>query len=462
MNCELDIELKKSNSYDSYNSFVEAVTNYAKQQRFQIRLGKIETNSNGDIRKRTILCSREGSPQIILTEVQEKIKLLCYAGCNIPTIHAILKEEFNGVVTWVYNDLYNFVYQQEEVAEKYYLDASESMNNLIKGYMDATTSLSMFLKAFESALDQRKEDLEFLKYRESAISVQLVTKSPVEKQAMQLLTQYTLKKTQIQLLEIISQLNLEEINSELFLLRWRKDPNEYTIAKTYRTFYSVTNIESNQAKNDLLEDDYTEYKYFLNRAYKTFYNSFNKLVQKELTVNTSEQASLSNEIINPISVKQKGRVSQKRIKRELENNNKSKKHKKSKVEDYNQPSIDNQIFEEENQTSSESNKEDLLKVINREVNSYYYNLAVEVCKEVGIRKANTPMPGYYGLRKLNIICDTLIKLFFYSNILISDITCSKNPMYYLQEVLVSETALRLIAQDREGILLEDARKIMED
>lgn len=480
---ESNIELKEGNSYDTHDSFVEAVTNYAKQQGFQIRLGKIEKNSNGDVRKRTIFCSREGSPikslnknirnrpsqrcnckfmirasldsitglwyiisahlehnhpmillnhqhfmineRLIPTEVQEKIKLLRRAGCNIPTIRAILKEEFNGIVTWVYNDLYNYVYQQEGVAERHRLDASnfvrelenikaenkdflfeikvdlttnefqhaiwmfpeqrlnycrfydvvifdntyktnrfgmpfgiftgvnnygqsvcfagtimhdetiesfnwvfsnflkmvnnhapkvlltdedqammrainqsfqpygtkhalclwhllknvmknlngalesswakfikdfykcldeydeedfmkkwtclktnypsatkylikmdknlqywapchnrkifmadmtttqrgESMNNLMKGYMDATTSLSTFLKAFESALDQRKEDLEFMKYREFATNVQLVTKNLVEKQAMQFLTQYALKKTQTQLLE---------------------------------------------------------------------------------------------------------------------------------------------------------------------------------------------------------------------------------------------------------------------
>src|ERR1044071_945449 len=32
----------------------------------------------------------------------------------------------------------------------------ESMNSLMKGYMDATVSLTKFLKAFESALEQRK------------------------------------------------------------------------------------------------------------------------------------------------------------------------------------------------------------------------------------------------------------------------------------------------------------------
>ena len=38
----------------------------------------------------------------------------------------------------------------------------------------------------------------------------------------------------------------------------------------------------------------------------------------------------------------------------------------------------------------------------------------------------------------------------------------KNPVDFLQEVLVPETALRLISQDKGGITLEEARKIMED
>ncbi|RIB30277.1 hypothetical protein C2G38_1948909, partial [Gigaspora rosea] len=111
-------------------------------------------------------------------------------------------------------------------------------------------------------------------------------------------------------------------------------------------------------------------------------------------------------------------------------------------------------------------KEELLKIINKEIDSYYYNLAIEVCEEVGARKASTPMvlmgrfeslrPGYYGSIGLNIICDTLIKLFIYPNILTFNITYPKKPMDYLQEVLVPEAALRLISQDREEISLENA------
>ena len=50
------------------------------------------------------------------------------AGCDIPTIRSILKEEFSDIITWIYNDLYNFVYQQEGTIEKWKLDA----NNFVK------------------------------------------------------------------------------------------------------------------------------------------------------------------------------------------------------------------------------------------------------------------------------------------------------------------------------------------
>ncbi|RHZ78214.1 hypothetical protein Glove_166g153 [Diversispora epigaea] len=79
--------------------------------------------------------------------------------------------------------------------------------------------------------------------------------------------------------------------------------------------------------------------------------------------------------------------------------------------------------------------------------SYYRDFAIEICNQVGQRKANTPMmimgrfeslkPGYYGTRGMNIITEIL-------------------------KILVPETALRLISQDMGGITLEEAKKIMED
>ena len=38
---------------------------------------------------------------------------------NILTIKAILKEEFSDIIIWIYNDLYNFIYQKEGTNQKF-------------------------------------------------------------------------------------------------------------------------------------------------------------------------------------------------------------------------------------------------------------------------------------------------------------------------------------------------------
>ena len=36
-------------------------------------------------------------------------------------------------------------------------------------------------------------------------------------------------------------------------------------------------------------------------------------------------------------------------------------------------------------------KDELLNIINKKINSYYWDFSMEVCKEIGSRKARTPM-----------------------------------------------------------------------
>ncbi|CAB4419324.1 unnamed protein product [Rhizophagus irregularis] len=67
--------------------------------------------------------------------------------------------------------------------------------------MDASTSMSRFLNAFESALDSRRQDVEFIKYKETTLNIIYKTISPFEKQAASILTIYALKKFQEQLLQ---------------------------------------------------------------------------------------------------------------------------------------------------------------------------------------------------------------------------------------------------------------------
>ncbi|RIB29427.1 hypothetical protein C2G38_2155523 [Gigaspora rosea] len=141
----------------------------------------------------------------------QRIELLHQAGIDVPTIRAILKEEFGNHVTWIYNDIYDFIYYLEGSLKKKELDTKEftkileqfkydndkmhletlyppaaaylsciektkeklaacfncdtfmadmtttqyeeSMNNMMKGYLDANTSLNAFISAFQSALE---------------------------------------------------------------------------------------------------------------------------------------------------------------------------------------------------------------------------------------------------------------------------------------------------------------------
>lgn len=71
-------------------------------------------------------------------------------------------------------------------------------------------------------------------------------------------------------------------------------------------------------------------------------------------------------------------------------------------------------------------------------------------------------PGYYGSKGAYIISDSLVTHFLQTNILTFDLTKPQEPFEYLNQVLIPETAIMLISQDRGGISYEDARKIMED
>ena len=63
---------------------------------------------------------------------------------------------------------------------------------------------------------------------------------------------------------------------------------------------------------------------------------------------------------------------------------------------------------------------------------------------------------------MSIITEILNSLFLYTHILTNEISYLKSPVDYILEIMVPETALRLISQDMGGITLEDAKKIMED
>ncbi|GET53520.1 protein FAR1-RELATED SEQUENCE 5-like [Rhizophagus irregularis DAOM 181602=DAOM 197198] len=65
--------------------------------------------------------------QSISNDVKQQIALLRHASVDVLTIYAILKKKFDDCVTWVYNDIYNFIYQLEGTgSEKKEFDAEES------------------------------------------------------------------------------------------------------------------------------------------------------------------------------------------------------------------------------------------------------------------------------------------------------------------------------------------------
>ncbi|CAG8609227.1 2600_t:CDS:2, partial [Funneliformis caledonium] len=126
---------------------------------------------------------------------------------NYPSTIKYLRKMDKNLTRWT--PCYN---KQIFMADMSTTQRGESMNSLMKGYMDATTSLMNFLKAFESALEQRKEDADLAKFCGDNKVISLLTASPYEKQALELLTKYALMKTQEQLSQCMSYKS-EKINS---------------------------------------------------------------------------------------------------------------------------------------------------------------------------------------------------------------------------------------------------------
>ncbi|PKY55860.1 hypothetical protein RhiirA4_448531 [Rhizophagus irregularis] len=163
-------ELKISDIFKNHEEFVARVQNYTSYCNFQIWLSKVDRNKEKNIIRRTILCSHVSvskskkdkvnsrdrksqrcncpffirtsldnnsglwhilamnlehnhkmvvpehkiflsSERIIPQEIKDRIIVYHQAGCNVPTIRSILKQEYKDLETWIYNDIYNFIYQ---------------------------------------------------------------------------------------------------------------------------------------------------------------------------------------------------------------------------------------------------------------------------------------------------------------------------------------------------------------
>ncbi|RIB16305.1 hypothetical protein C2G38_2190329 [Gigaspora rosea] len=68
-------------------------------------------------------------------------------------------------------------------------------------------------------------------------------------------------------------------------------------------------------------------------------------------------------------------------------------------------------------------------------------------------------PGYYRTKDLAIILKTLTKMFVQSKILTTNLYILQLSSQYLAQVLIPETAIRLIAEDFNNIFLDMAKNL---
>ncbi|KAK5808713.1 restriction of telomere capping protein 4 [Linnemannia elongata] len=80
-------------------------------------------------------------------------------------------------------------------------------------------------------------------------------------------------------------------------------------------------------------------------------------------------------------------------------------------------------------------------------------------------------PGYYGSKGSSKIVEVLVKMFIETQILTHESARPQVPIEYIQQVLVPETGVRLILEDRRGdgggkvegeLTVEEAQAIMLD
>ncbi|KAK3827502.1 MAG: hypothetical protein J3Q66DRAFT_276200 [Benniella sp.] len=128
----------------------------------------------------------------------------------------------------------------------------------------------------------------------------------------------------------------------------------------------------------------------------------------------------------------------------------------------------------------ENMQAELKGIIEGTVPSFYLNRALDNYKRMGTIGARNPhvvlanveqtMPGYYGSKGAAVLSHILAKLFLETNILTRELALPQMPTEYVQHVLVPETGLRLIVEDRTAftgndqppISLDEAREIMMD
>ncbi|CAG8463551.1 7835_t:CDS:2 [Scutellospora calospora] len=369
----------------------------------------------------------------------------------------------------------------------------ESMNNMMKGYLDANTSLTAFIAAFQSALDTQNEKTKFRVYQQNNFNIIYKTTSIFERQAASILTTFAFKKIQEQLMQsfiykllsrslkfkdmkqkqvkelhifrIAMQLNLEELLARLFYNRWKKNLSKEEIINNYIVFSTSTSQQSTTFSNIELNND-QNYQYLLTQLLQkiqrfilqnpttaaTLYNSFNEKFVSEIEKISISQSNnlITSTIKNPLIVHGKGHLSNKRILSTVElASNKKKKTSKNKEN----------ILESQECINLNNDQPSYIRPLDKIQHS---NIIMISSQGQDSDSPIQQLPEYYGTKGLAVILKTLTEMFVQTKILTANICSPQSSSQYLAQVLIPETAIRLIAEDFNNISLDMAKEIMID
>ncbi|KAI8638137.1 RTC4-like domain-containing protein [Parasitella parasitica] len=117
-------------------------------------------------------------------------------------------------------------------------------------------------------------------------------------------------------------------------------------------------------------------------------------------------------------------------------------------------------------------QDEILGIIERRVPSTYLDAAYSRFEKLGVKARSTKellvvfedfKPGYYGVKGSDAIMQTLFGQYLETSIIDFNNVKPLTPVEFIQQILVPETGLRLIRQDRDNkIDLQEAKQIMKE
>ncbi|KAI5466637.1 RTC4-like domain-containing protein [Mariannaea sp. PMI_226] len=143
-----------------------------------------------------------------------------------------------------------------------------------------------------------------------------------------------------------------------------------------------------------------------------------------------------------------------------------KHEKQSAVETWREKKYPTEILWADLKDRFDDHRPYLLKVIRGEPSHFRTILAnkIETGEARNLKKERNLIPGYYGPRGFNIMCDYLVVEFgdLLKKMAVSDrVISGRGSAAFIESVLVAELAVRLIQEDMEVSIME-ARNIMEE